>query len=455
MRLKKLCALTMASVMAVGLLAGCSSASSSSQVSSTAEASSASSAAVEERELNVAVFEGGWGSDYWMAVADLFEEKNPGVTVNVTANPKIGDIIRPNILAGNPPDFVFLHSTDPSGVTQAMIKDHALTDISDVMDEVKDKLLPGFVENTLCQPYGDGKTYLAPMYYSGTGLWYNKNYFETNGLEAPVTWDDFFALGEKVKEIDGRALYTYQGIYPTYNEMMVYPALMAGVGTDGYAAMRSYEEGAWDNDTVRAILNNIARIGTDGYLMDGTVALDHTQAQSEWLMGKAAFIPCGSYLESEMKDAPREDGFEWGFCTAPVMNEGDDRYVYTQIEEMWIPAAAKNVDLAKEFLVFQYSDEAIQLSADLAGGIPPVIGAAKAVEGKASDAVYSTYTMFDEGCLPVIGSPFGVVSDTEISPYNEFFNQIGDVVSGNETVDEWIAKTEEISAQVRDKLVTN
>ena len=285
MKLKKFCAMTMASIVGICLLTGCSSTNSSSQAGSSVVTSSTASGTAQEQELNVAVFEGGWGSDYWKAVAELFEEQHPGVTVNVTANPKIGDIIRPNILAGNPPDFVFLHSTDPSGVTQAMIKDHALTDISDVMEEVKDRLLPGFVENTLCQPYGDGKTYLAPMYYSGTGLWYNKNYFEANGLEAPVTWDDFFALGEKIKEIDGRALYTYQGIYPTYNEMMVDPALMAGVGAEGYQKMRNYEAGAWDNDTVRAVLNNIARIGTDGYLMDGTVALDHTQAQSEWLMG--------------------------------------------------------------------------------------------------------------------------------------------------------------------------
>ena len=454
MKRQKCMALAMACMMGAGLLAGCSSSSSAAPGSGTASGSQSTGGdAAQTQELNIAVFEGGYGSEYWVQVSKLFEEQHPGVKVNITANPKIGDIIRPNILAGNPPDFVYLTSVDSTGVTNAMIKDHALADISDVMAEVEDKLMPGFLENKNCQPYGDGKTYLAPIYYSTTGLWYNKNYFETNNLEVPVTWDEFFALGDQVKDIDGRALFTYQGIYPTYLESLINPALAAGVGTEGVQKMANYEKGAWDNDTVRAVLGNIAKIGTDGYLMEGTVALDHTQAQSEWLMGKAVFHPNGSWVEGEMQDAPREDGFEYGFCSAPVLNEGDDKYVYTQVEEMWIPAAAKNIDLAKEFLAFQYSDEAIALNAELAHGVPPVKGAAELLEGQISDAVYASYSLFDQGYLPIIGQPFGVVSGTELSPRDEFYNQVGDVMSGKETVDEWIAKTEEVSAQVCDKLV--
>ena len=56
------------------------------------------------------------------------------------------------------------------------------------------------------------------------GLVYNKTLFEENGWETPVTWDDFFELGEKAKE-KGIALFTYQGIYPGYLESMLWPAL--------------------------------------------------------------------------------------------------------------------------------------------------------------------------------------------------------------------------------------
>lgn len=448
MKRNKLVALIMAVVLAATLLAGCGT-----QSAAPSGSSGSSAPAGETQELNIAVFEGGYGSEYWIQVAKLFEESHPGVTVNVTANPKIGDIIRPNILAGNPPDFVYLSSVDSTGVTNAMIKDHALADVSDVAEKVKDTILPGFIENKNCQPYGDGKTYLMPMYYSTLGLWYNKTYFEENSLEVPTTWDEFFALGDKVKEIDGRALFTYQGIYPTYLESLVNPALAAGIGMDGIDKMINYEEGSYDNDAVRAVLNNIAKIGTDGYLMEGTVALDHTQAQSEWLMGKALFHPNGSWVEGEMKDAPREEGFKYGFCSAPALNADDDKYVNTQVEEMWIPAAAKNVELAKEFMAFQYSEEALKLNAELAHGVPPVKGTADYLNGQVSDAVLASYELFDEGYLPIIGTAFGVVSGTEISPRDEFYNQVGDVMSGKLTVDQWIEHMEDVCDQVRDKLV--
>ena len=49
-----------------------------------------------------------------------------------------------------------------------------------------------------------------------------------------------------------------------------------------------------------------------GYLLEGTVGMNHTESQTEMMLGKAAFITNGTWMENEMQDAPREDGFE--FC---------------------------------------------------------------------------------------------------------------------------------------------
>lgn len=38
--------------------------------------------------------------------------------------------------------------------------------------------------------------------------------------------------------------------------------------------------------------------------MDGTVALNHTQSQTDMMMNKALFIPNGNWMEGEMADAP-------------------------------------------------------------------------------------------------------------------------------------------------------
>lgn len=402
--------------------------------------------------LEIAVFEGGYGRAYWDAVSMAFEKENPNVKVNITSNPEIGEIIRPQILSGNAPDFIYLPSNHRSGLTLAMIKDHALTDLTDTLAQVKDSFIPGFLESSNCSPYNDGKIYLAPLYYSSLGLWYNKNFFETNNLEVPVTWDDFFELGKEAKKLD-RALFTYQGIYPAYLESMIYPIIASSVGVDGFNDCREYKAGAWDNPQIREVLNNIAKIGLDGHLLKGTVAMDHTQAQGQWLLGKALFHPNGSWVEGEMKNSPREEGFEFGFTAAPILNENDEKYVYSSIEEVFIPSSAKNVELAKKFLLFQYSETAMKLNGENAKGIPPVKGAEKYIKDYVSAATYESYKIYEKGYKPIFGQPFGVVKNTEINPKEYFFNQVGDVLTNRETVDEWITKTEEVSSKLRDHLV--
>lgn len=467
MKLKKVLAGALALTVTASMIGGCGTASGTStekaveeKTEAKAEAdtkagedmpSGTESASQGEVELQVAVFEGGYGRAYWDAVAEEFEAANPGVTVVIQANPQIGDVIRPNILAGNPPDFIYLPSSNNSGVTTAMIKDKALADISDVMETVKDKIIPGFLDSQALKPYGDDKIYLAPMYYSTMGLWYNKGYFTQNDLDIPVTWEEFFALGDKAKEL-GRSLFTYQGLVPTYLESMIIPAIASASGSETMNACFNYDEAAWKNENVKSVLGNIAKIGLDGYLMDGTVSLDHTQAQSQWLLGKALFHPNGSWVEGEMADAPKEDGFEYGFTAPPVLAADGDKYVYTAVEEMYIPAKAKNIEMAKKFLAFQYTDKAIELNAQNAKGIPPVIGAAKLIEGISSPAVYESYAIFEKGYKPYIGN-FATVADTELIPKDELYNPIGDVMSGKLSVDDWVGRMVEVSQEVRDKVV--
>lgn len=45
-----------------------------------------------------------------------FEERHEGVKVNMTISPTIGDIIRPQIVAGNAPDFICLNDGGEDGV---------------------------------------------------------------------------------------------------------------------------------------------------------------------------------------------------------------------------------------------------------------------------------------------------------------------------------------------------
>ena len=200
--MKKAISMMLATAMAATCLAGCGSAASSSAAASSEAASSeATSAATSEastgektfenNELNIAVFEGGYGSEYWDEIIKRFEAAYPGVTVNMQISPKIGDIIRPQIVAGNVPDFISMNDNDSTGLISSMVKEHALMDLSDVFEEggidddtpLKDQVIDGLLDSAKCSPYGDGKIYIAPFDASPMGLVYNKTLFEENGWE--------------------------------------------------------------------------------------------------------------------------------------------------------------------------------------------------------------------------------------------------------------------------------
>lgn len=206
--MKKTLSIFLAVLMIVFSFAGCSedgepADNSSNQVSETA---------IEEK-LSIVVYDRGEDSAYWEKVAAAFEAANPGVTVDIFVSKDAAYELRDRILGGNSPDFVYLPSYEESGVTEALIKDRAMTSLSDIEQVASSLMLSGTTQNTLCKPYEGGETYLAPLFFEIEGLIYNKTLLNENGWSLPETWDDFIALAEDCDKKDV-AVFTYAGAEP-------------------------------------------------------------------------------------------------------------------------------------------------------------------------------------------------------------------------------------------------
>jgi N-acetylglucosamine transport system substrate-binding protein len=179
--------------------------------------------------------------------------------------------------------------------------------------------------------------------------------------------------------------------------------------------------------------------------MEGTAGLNHTQSQTDMMLGKALFIPCGVWLENEQKDSPREPGFSFGMIPFPVLRAGQDYYVQSSEEAFYIPAAAKNPALAKEFLKFLYSDASVISFAKNTGGVFAVKNAVELGKPYLSADTYGMYQVFNNGKF--------LLPDFEPLPENsrvtvDWDTNLGLVVNGNMTVDEYIAFAESLCAQV-------
>jgi len=393
-------------------------------------------------------------------MAAQFQAAHPDVKVNLSLDHEIEAITTTRIAAGEWPDvgyFAFDASVE---------RNRELLDITDIFDsdipdrpgtKIRDYVLDGTLESTPCSPYGDGRIYDAPFNASPTGLVYNKNLFETKGWKVPTTWDEFFALGKELEKTENyvtvngqrvkRSLFTYQGIYPGYLEMLVLPNIASAAGDAGIKNVYAYKPGSFSVPGVRQVLTNMAKIGREGYLMPGTAGLSHTQSQSDFLMGKALFIPCGDWIVNEMKDAPREPGFSFGMTFGLIIQASQQKYVPSSLERWSIPKAAKNIPLAKEFIKFLYTRKSVESFAKNAGGVFAVKDAAEIGKQYLSEGVYNMNAVYRDGKFFLIAFE-PLPANTKINPIHVIWENIGLLINGSVTLDAYTKLVEDAFTEV-------
>ena len=410
-------------------------------------------AAVAAETIQVAAIETAYGSEIWAKVAEAFTAQT-GIEVDLITDKNLEDVIGPAMQGGEFPDVIHLATGRPAGLTEQFIKDNNMAEITDVLSMtvpgedklVKDKIAGGFTDTSLTNPYNDGKTYMAPMFYSPCGLFYNAGLFEEKGWAVPKTWDEMWALAETAKA-EGIYLFTY----PTagYFDAFLYALMYSVGGTEFFESATHYEEGIWQTEEAKTCFEIIGKLAS--YTNPITPAQannqDFTQNQQLVLDNKALFMPNGTWIVGEMAQAPRAEGFKWGMTALPAVEEGGAGYSYTWFEQAWIPAGAMNQDAAKQFIAFLYSDAACEIFAS-AGAIQPVLGIADKLEG---DNVMF-YSIYDNGAKAAMGNfaAFNAIPGVELSPV--FFEPVNSVVSGQLTVEQWLENITAASEQMRANL---
>ena len=408
--------------------------------------------------LKVAALSSGYETTYpgmWKEVCDAFTAET-GVEVELTLEKNLEDVIGPSMQGGDYPDVVLLATGREKGLTEQFIKEKLMTDISDVFDmtvpgesaTVGSKVMSSMLGTNATAPYGDGKIYMAPMFYAPCGLFYNAGLFEEMQWPLPTTWDEMWSLGEQAKA-EGIDLFTY----PTtgYFDAFFYALMYAVGGPDFFNKATSYAEGVWDTPEAQQCFDIVAKLAE--YTAKVTPAQanesDFSQNQQLILDNKALFCPNGTWLPGEMADAPRADGFEWGMCALPAVTSGGNGASYAFLEQIWVPAGAANVDAAKQFVAFMYSDTAADTFLK-GGAVQPINGITAKLEG--DNKMF--YSVYDNGANPVVGIFSAYNSVAGLGTVREvFFDPVNGLVSGNITKDQWMADIKTASDQMRENLV--
>jgi N-acetylglucosamine transport system substrate-binding protein len=331
--------------------------------------------------LEVVIFKGGYGDEYATHAEAVYRERFPGATVDHKGIQKVGEALQPRFVADTPPDVV-----DNTGAGRldlaTLVSAKKLTDLSDLLDApslddpatpVRDTLLPGVVDDGVF----DGRPQTLNFTYTVWGLWYSKPLFDRHGWAWPTTWDAMLALCAEIKKA-GIAPWTYQGKYPEYlNDPLLSMAAKAG-GPDLVKAVDNLQPGAWKQQPLLEAATAIAELAGKGYVLSGSEALSHTESQTAWSRGKAAIIPCGSWLEAEQKGVT-PNGFDMVMAPVPALDaSGKLPYEALQAassESFIVPAKAKNPRGGLEFLRILFSRQVARRFAELNSTLPTVAGA--------------------------------------------------------------------------------
>lgn len=306
------------------------------------------------------IFDGGYGTDYASFAANLLQENQDGVTVDVTGSTQIAQQMQPRFVGGNPPDLLDNSGANAIGISTIAAQ---LEDLQEVIDAVNTEGTPiadTLYPNVLGVGQFDGKLVAINYVLTVYALWYSQTLFDANGWTAPQTWDDALALGAAAQE-QGKYLFTWGREAASYFLTMALDSAIKEGGDEVRLQMANLQADAWSGEAITGVLAAMEQVVANGYMRPGGAGTQFTQAQAQWSQAQEALLyPSGSWIENEMADATADD-FQMTGAPAPTVT-ADAALPYAAInntpnEPFVVPSQGANAAGGKEMLRVMLSPE--------------------------------------------------------------------------------------------------
>lgn len=304
-------------------------------------------------------------------VVPMFEKANPGVTVNVetSALDQYQPQIATQLSSGTAPDVIGVW---PGGGNPAsmlsLVPGGYLADISD-LDRVDE-----FPEGVRSVAQVDGKTYVAPLSFSGIGPIYNMTAMKDAGFSVPQTWSELMQFCTDAQEKTGKPAF-YLGAQTNWNTQLITyaltPTLVYGKDPDFAAEMAEGTRTFADSDWTTA-LDQYLEMVDQGCFEPDPLGVSYESAVTALAKGDtfgATFVTSG--LAALRAEAP--EGTEFSMEVLPATDDPEETYMAGAAGSAWaINAKAKNPELAKKFVEFLLSPEGMAAYAGANGTLPSI-----------------------------------------------------------------------------------
>lgn len=304
----------------------------------------------ERVELDIPIFAGGYGMKFFEESAREFEKLRPDVKVNIYGDPRINEMVRIRVMEGSFPD-----ATQSSLHWPNLIAANKVLDLAPYLDKPnwegdakwRDSFLPGSLERWQEGPH----QWAMPFPYATFQIFYNKKMFREKGWQVPRTWDEMFALCDKIQK-SGVEPFAFPGVYMGYADMIRNGAHYNLVGPEEYRRHNLMTKGTRSDPRYKRAAQVVQTLSTK-YFQKGWEGMTHTQAQLQFFRGQTAMMANGSWLVSEMQGKIPE-GFELGAMNFPVFKDGigDPSAMQVGSEYYYVFASTRHRSQTIDFLRF-------------------------------------------------------------------------------------------------------
>ena len=299
--------------------------------------------------------------------------------INGQVNTEIAGGTQPNI-AYCYPDHVAMYNIAKAVVVldNLIASDKAIGDTGEIIgltQEQKDDFIKSYYDEGLA--YGDNKMYTMPLNKSTEVLYYNKTFFDENGLTVPTTWDELWTVCEQIKAIDPTC-------FPLgYDAEDNWFITLCEQNKTGYTTASSDDHYLFNNDANKAMVKELrekyqAGLFTTQELYGGyTSSLftnqDTSAARSYMCIGSSGGA---SYQMSNSDTGDGSFAFEVGVAAIPQA-DNSNRKVISQGPSLCILQGGNTTDqqiLASWlFVKFLCTNVEFQAEFSMASGYMPVL----------------------------------------------------------------------------------
>jgi ABC-type sugar transport system permease subunit/ABC-type glycerol-3-phosphate transport system substrate-binding protein len=269
-------------------------------------------------EIEIPIQPAAYGTAFFDETAREFEKLRPGVRVRITGDIRNDDKVQIRAMGGEFPD-----ASDARLLYDTLIPAGKIRDLSPYLDGPnwegdglwRDAFLPG----VLGRWERGGGVYAIPYTHAVWVVFYNEALFAKHGWTPPKTWDEFFALSEKIRAT-GLAPLTLPGVYMRYGDAFWQAAFFSLAGAEGYRGFQQLAPGTFTDPRFVRAAEVMQRISRET-LLNGWEGMTHTAAQQAFLDGKSAMTISATWLVSEMRGKFPE-GFRLGAFNLPSFPDG-------------------------------------------------------------------------------------------------------------------------------------